>query len=170
MGDPRRVFCRDCGKAAYGPDSMYFDELQKWYEIRHGLAEVRMNWPGYADAPSIPGDYDNDLTDFFCDHKDHDLCMTEAYSHDKVVEFDKSKDKKDSSVVRRHFRELVGRFELTGNIKETDRCPRLHWSLVAPENRKPWDCEMTAPPLPSPVRFIFKKEELVLLRTYEEEQ
>lgn len=170
MSDPMRVLCRTCGQAAYGPDGVYNKELQGWYDIRHALSDVRSNWPGYSDSPAIDRDMDNELTGFLCEHKDHDLCMTEPYDHKKISEFDKSKDKKEFPQVKRCFRELVSKFHLSGDILEVDMAPRLHYSLVKPRRLQSYESGLEGQVPQEPTRFIFKREELALLRVYEEEE
>lgn len=165
MSDPMRVFCRTCGEAAYGPDGMYCDTLQEWYDIRHELCVVRKNWPGWTDSPMIDRD-DGELTRFLCNHKDHDLCMTEPYHHDKVTEFKKPEPKPEKA--RRVFRELRSA-GMTSDLLEVDDAPRLHYSIVKPRKVSVWDSGLGSSAPEKAVRFVFKREEQCVVRVYEEE-
>lgn len=87
MSSPIRLFCRTCKEDARSPDGMSFEEMQEWFDIRHELTVVREKWPGLDSFPQIPFDYEGALTFFLCDHKDCDLCMSDCYDFDEVVEF-----------------------------------------------------------------------------------
>lgn len=169
MSSPIRVLCRTCGIAAYGPDGRYQEELQQWYEIRHALAEIRANWPGYGESPKIDHDYDTELTRLLCDHKDHDLCMTEPHDHKKVYEFDKTKEQPQPFEKLRVFRELRDMNNLRSDIMEIDPAPVLHVSIVRRSKIGAISAELDASPPCTTRRFVFQREKMVLLRTYVEE-
>lgn len=163
MSSPMKVYCRTCGRATYGPDGMYQAELQQWYEIRHALAEVRANWPGYGESPKIDRDYDANLTRFLCDHREHDLCMTEPDDHKKVYEFDKSKDEPQLFEKLRVFRELRDASGLRSEIMEVDPAPVLHVSIVRRSKIGAISAELDASPPCATRRFVFSSEKMVLL-------
>ena len=176
MSDPMRILCRTCDKAVCGPDGMYQDELQYWFDFRHTMAKARSSWPGSFDhAPKIDRDDEEHLTDFICEHKDHDLCITDPYEipnkKRKVYEF--KKEKNSTTQPRRCFRELKNREGFTSDIMEIDEAPRLYHSIIKHHKKIDWgQCESSVSVTATPygtVRFVYYKEELVLLRTYLEE-
>ena len=171
MSEPLKLICRTCGESSYTENGMRDKQLQEWYEIRHELDVVRAGWPDWsADAPRMSRDDDSECTRFLCAHKDHDLCIGEPYSKE-TREFDKSKDKPDAPEIRRFFRELVGPGKAS-DVMEIDKAPRLHYSIVKPKKmRGMYDQSeilgVTAPD--SSIRYVWKRDEMVLLRVYVEE-
>ncbi len=176
MSDPMCILCRTCDKDAYGPNGMYQDELQTWYEIRHELAALRSVWCSFfQSAPKIDHDDNGNFTNFLCEHKDHDICITNPYpDHNtgmpEVFEFKKAEIKPKSPI--RHFRELRDRQGFKSDILETDAAPRLYHQIV--KERACMKASFYGPatfantPPYESIRFVFEKEELVLLRTYKE--
>lgn len=169
MSDPRCIFCRDCNDSAWGPCGTFEEEIQKWFEIRYPLAEVRDLWPGWTNSPSLDSENDSELTMFLCKHKDHDIAMKDALG--RVTEFNRSKEK--AKIPDRYLRELVSNNGFKSDIIEVDPGPILQYQVLKRNNSlrgcysRVEPAVGTSPELDT-MRFVFEKEELVILRTYKE--
>lgn len=169
MSEPLKLICRTCNDHCYTESGMQDKQLQEWYEIRHELAVVRTRWLSWATEPPRISRDDDECTGFLCKHKDHDLCLGDMYGK-KIREFDKSKDKPINPGVKRYFREL--RSGPMSDIMEIDEAPRLHYSIVKPKKMVGvlgcGELGSVTPPFNS-IRYVWKRDEVVLLRVYKEE-
>lgn len=170
------LVCRTCGDRVdrCEPEDLDKEELQSWYNIRNELDYLRKNWPGFiSESPRIERDYNEELTRFLCHHKDHDLCMIDLYDPRTIVEFKLPEAQDKATGPRRCFRELKNREGFTSDIMEIDEAPRLYHSIIKHHKKIDWgQCESSVSVTATPygtVRFVYYKEELVLLRTYLEE-